>query len=292
MFIKSLRTQFYIMIHQIGFQLSFLVVLLCGMINTAFWLLSNYGGIKEEGIDVAEAFLLNYYSPIVDEFSVISLFLLMLPYCFSGLKNRNLRIDLLHIVRGGNRSYYTAGGVTAFCGTFLAFFLPLLIELLINQIFFSSTGWMANGSSIYGVNGGGGLVGTTINESIVINPGLCIIPIQIYIRHPFLYNTLYALLYSVFMGIASVMMYAVSLYMKKNIYLFFPMYILYFIILRIGDNVHMFVERMVECDFFKYFMVGNNMNLSYIYICSLTICMLIVSVILIIRKSVSDQGVS
>ncbi len=292
MFIKSLRTQFYIMIHQIGFQLCFMIVLLCGMINTAFCLLSNYGGIKEERIDVAEAFLLNYYSPIVDEFSVISLFLLMLPYCFSGLKNRNLRIDLLHIVRGDNRSYYAAGGVTAFCGTFLAFFLPLLIELLVNQIFFSSTGWMANGFSVYDVNGGGGLVGTTIISSEVINPGLCIIPIEFYIRHPFLYNTLYAFLYSAFMGIASVMMYAVSLYMKKNIYLFFPMYIFYFIILRIGDIVYMFVERMVECDFFKYFMVGNNMNLSYIYICSLTICMLIVSVILIIRKSVSDQGVS
>ena len=291
MFIKSFRTQFYIMIHQLGFQLCFMVVLLCGLINTALWQVSNYGGIKEDGIDVSEAFLLNEYSPVVGIFFMISLFLLMLPYCFSSLKNTNLHTDLLHIVRGDTKSYYAAGGATAFCGTFLAFFLPLLIELLINQLFFTSTGIMANGFSVYDLNGGGGLVGTIIDESAVVNPGLCMIPISLYISHPLLYNILYALLYSIFMGIVSLMMYAVSLYVKKNIYLFFPMYILYFVILRIGDIVYLFVERIIEYDFFRYFMVANNMDLSYIYICSLSICMLIVSVILILRKAVSDQGV-
>lgn len=292
MFFRSFRTQFYIMIHQMGFQLCFMIVLLCGLVNTAFWQVSNYGGIREDGVDVAEAFLLNDCSRVVDVFFMLSLFLLMLPYCFSGLKNRNLHTDLLHVVRGNTRSYYAAGGVTAFCGTFLAFFLPLLIELLVNQIFFTSTGRMANGCSIYDLNGGGGLVGTTIVESLVVNPGLCMIPIGLYISHPLLYNMLYALLYSTFMGIASVMMYGFSLYFNKNIYLFFPMYILYFVILRIGDIIYSFVDRIIAYDFFQYFRVTNNMDLSYTYICSVTICMLIVSVVLILRKAVSDQGVS
>lgn len=292
MFFKSFRTQFYIMIHQKGFQLCCIVVLLCGLINTTFWLGSHYGGMRECGIDVSEVFLLNDFSPVVNDFTMISLFILLLPYCFSGLKNRNLHTDLLHIVQGNSRSYYMAGAVTSFCGTFLAFFLPLLIVLLINQIFFTSTGCMANGFSFYDVNGGGGLVGTTIVESAVVNPGLCMIPIGLYISHPLLYNMLYALLYSVFMGIAAVMMYAVSLYIKKNIYLFFPMYILYFVVLRIRDIIYLFTDRMIELDFFRYFKVTYNMDLSYIYICSWIVCMLIVSSVLILRKSVSDQGVS
>lgn len=297
MFVRSFRTQFYIMIRQLGFRFCFMAVLLMGLINTELCLLlnfiGNFSGIKEDMMDASEAFLLNDYSPVVDKFFLISLFLVLCPYCFSTIKNRNLHIDLLHIVRGDIRSYYAAGAATAFCGTFLAFFLPLLIELLCNQMFFLHTGRLADGFSVYGLNGGGRLTGVTIDESMVVNPGFCLIPIGFYIRHPLFYNVLYAFLYSVFMAILALMMYAFSLYFKKNSYLFFPLYILYFLILRIGHIVYTITgERMIDVDFFCYFRVGNNMNLSYVYISLLTICIIIMSIVLIYRKAVSDQGVA
>lgn len=277
MFFRSFRTQFYIMVHQIGFQIAFIIVLLSGLINTACWLSLDY--IKGEGVDASGAFLLNYYAPVGDQFSMLSLFLLMLPYCFTGLKNRDLHIDLLHIVRGNNRNYYIAGALTAFCGTVLIFFLPLMIELLINQIFFTSTGMLADGFSIFGRNGG----------SLVWYD--CLIPIEGFIRHPFLYNTVYALLYAMFMGIVAVMMYGISLYLKKNIYLFFPVYILYFGINRIGDIVHSFVDPIIQYDFLVYFKVTCATG-SNIYISLVAIGMLMVSIILIRYKVISDQGVS
>lgn len=49
---------------------------------------------------------------------------------------------------------------------------------------------------------------------------------------------------------------------------------------------------MIDVDFFCYFRVGNNMNLSYVYISLLTICIIIMSIVLIYRKAVSDQGVA
>ncbi len=291
MFYKSFCTQFNIMIRQIGFQSCFIIVLLFGLTNSAYWLLINYKNPKESLIDVSEAFILNDHSPILDKFFLLSLLLLLLPYCFFNIKNRINKIDLLQIIRINTFSYYTAGSLVSFLGTLIAFFIPLLIELVINQFFFSNTGIMANGFTFYDLNGGGGLMGTTIISSSVINPGFTLIPISLYISHPLLYNTIYAFIFSCFMGIISYMMYTISLYVQKNIYLFFPLYIFYFLLLKVGDVIYIYVHPLFHFNFFQYFRITYNMNLSPHYICLLILFMLLFSSVLLHHKIYIDQGI-
>ncbi len=187
------------------------------------------------------------------------------------------------------KHYYFTGMLVSFLGTLVAFFIPLAISLFVNGFFFESTGILGSGFSIYEFNGAADIAGTNCNDTI-LNPGYCVIPIKLYMRNPQLYNVLYALMYSLVMGILASHVFQMSFYLKRNIYVIVYVYMLYYIALWLQEGLGRYYESIYELDLFSYITVSYNMNLRPYYLIGFVLVILIAAIPLYRHKKLEVLG--
>lgn len=286
---KNFKNQFNSMVTNTGFKICFFMVLLIAFANTFLLLIHGYGGYRGYLIDVSDTSLLNFYSPLVNIFHIISLCLLVLPYGLfnTGKNGMNGKLNKDNVI--SFKDYYFTGMLVSFFGSFVAFFIPLVISLIVNGFFFESTGILGSGFSIYEFNGAADIAGTNCNDTI-LNPGYCVIPIKLYMRNPQIYNVLYVLMYSLMMGILASHVFQMSFYCKRNIYVIAYVYMLYYIILWLQGSLGRYHESSYELDFFSYITVSYNMNLHPYYLIGFVLVILIASIPLYRYKKLEVLG--
>lgn len=139
---KMLAAQLNLMLHKRGFQISFTLVMLYVM----YIFVQLYWYRSMTDIDVFDySNLMAVHSGFLNESGERQLdtllfffpFIAVMPFSFSLYVDRSTRISDIVISRCGKRSYYFSKLFTAFTGSFLIFFIPLMISTVLTHIFYA-----------------------------------------------------------------------------------------------------------------------------------------------------------
>ena len=140
--IKSILTQTKIMLNKKGFMFGFSAMMMICLLEVVF---SSYGvtALRMEGdgfpgndpssvITSFEAFILCVPSGLLSYLELLFPFLCALPFSFSILTDKAANTDTLLCAYCGKRRYIISKITAAFIGSFLIFFVPLMINGCLN----------------------------------------------------------------------------------------------------------------------------------------------------------------
>ena len=139
--IKSILTQTKIMLNKKGFMFGFSAMMMICLLEVVF---SSYGvtALRMEGdgfpgndpssvITSFEAFILCVPSGLLSYLELLFPFLCALPFSFSILTDKAANTDTLLCAYCGKRRYIISKITAAFIGSFLIFFVPLMITAVL-----------------------------------------------------------------------------------------------------------------------------------------------------------------
>ncbi|MGN0165504.1 MAG: hypothetical protein ACI39R_04920 [Lachnospiraceae bacterium] len=225
MFFQHLKSRLFFMIQGTGFKIAISIIMVFCLCNTIFWAIysSNSDALYE--IQSTEALLIYEYSFFSQFFRLLVIFILLLPFSFSFYRDRRLGIKSVLQSKYGVRRYYVVNLITCFIGTFLAFFIPFMIEFGIDEILFTSDGITCSLGSRYSYNYGALVTGDNLGEN---DYGSGMLFRTLFIDYPQLYNLLYIVFFSFFMALLAVFVYSLSYWVKKySLILLLPLFIIY-----------------------------------------------------------------
>lgn len=218
-----LRTQLKLLFLKRGFWLSFGIMLTLAFLYPVYLLADCifYGN------DIS--FLYDrQYAYIFCERTVLSglLYLLvpvvaLLPFAASYAVDRRLHAYYALVSRRGLRSYFFTKAFCCMLGGFLVFFLPLVINILVNQLFWPVTfrNTMTNNMFDQYFN--------DIAETLAHSPDQATLFTRLWQTHPQLVNVLSAGLIGLLGAVSSLASYTCSLFVKRCTYFsIFPMLLL------------------------------------------------------------------
>ncbi len=202
-------------------------------------------------------------------------FIVVLPVAISVAGEQLNKIDTLWINRCGIRKYYISKMIAVFFMTFIVFFLPLMLELMLNVISFPS---QAHGN-LYGRN-------IYSEDYKAVEQYLFF---RLYYNYPLLYGIVMSSFFSVVSASLSVFTSAIAcIYYKYKAYLLLPAYLLVYLLDVIGawgknivGNNVILVNIMSWC----HSGIQKQHVLNVIYIC---IALCLVSAIIYINKAGRD----
>lgn len=275
---KRFATQLRLMQHSIGYQFAFFVILILCLSSTLQTAIAARELTSMEAPTPAFAFVLRSFASGNELFRQLYVFLLVFPFCLIPAKTVKLGMDSILITRTNTRTYCYTNLLTAFLGTFLCFLIPLLIQLLINEIVFPAN---LDPEWIYGYSGaevtGDNVFANTIQKGVPF--------LGLYIRHPNLYNVLYALLFSAFCGLFAMLVQSISAFIRRfSILLFLPVYLITFIQSRIDAAIlYQGVKQetpYLNCNMTDYVFIDSFYGKSKLYITALILTVIAVTVVL------------
>ncbi len=228
----------------------------------------------------AEVFILRSGTPANNVLAMIYVFLIVFPFGFVNSTEKRLHRNIIIQTRTSVPKYYNIHLLCSFITTFVCFFAPLLLSLLLNMTIFPSDGVSLSGESLYMYNESAAITGDNVFQNSVskgeIFPAL-------YINHPQLYNLLYAFFFSVFSGICGMFVNALSNFVRGwNILLLVPIYAVTWIqekldtVFSAGSTDSLYFN----CCMTDYFMIRSFYGKSALYIIILTLVLLIASLLL------------
>lgn len=164
-----------------------------------------------------------YYSRFFNTYMTLVPFLAVLPFAMSFIDdNKNQILPILQI-RSGIRVYYITKGVVCFIGGFVAFFVPLLINLLLNHFTFPNSGLTFIGD-LYDINFDPRVTGATL---IIDTKWPVMWFPRLFLASQEMYSLLFCVIFSVSMGIFGTFIYVVSFVFKKSkLLLLLPFYLI------------------------------------------------------------------
>lgn len=285
--IKVIKNQLKLLFFQKGFAIAFLVVMAVCMLNTG---LAAYHAMGEDilyQIKASEVFILNRDSNLNTYFFALYIFILLFPFAFQYSKDRQLKITSLVQIRATSRQYYISNAICCFIGTFIVFFVPLILHILLNQIIFPSNGIMASGVAKFDAAYvaqlvGGGFVKEPIHAGIPF--------LKLYLMHPQLYNVAFALFFSAFCGILAVFIQSLSLWIKTyNVILLVPLLALTQIQKRLETYSEYALDINMCFQMNEYFKVFGEFGQSLVYLVGLLFVIITTSCLMILMKIRQDQ---
>lgn len=147
--IKSILTQTKIMLNKKGFMFGFSAMMMICLLEVVF---SSYGvtALRMEGdgfpgndpssvITSFEAFILCVPSGLLSYLELLFPFLCALPFSFSILTDKAANTDTLLCAYCGKQRYIISKITAAFIGSFLIFFVPLMINSCLNYLIFDNS---------------------------------------------------------------------------------------------------------------------------------------------------------
>lgn len=246
-----LPVQLRIMFNKKGFQISFTIMMLLSLFGVLYSIYKPHAYVLTEGCDLSfvkaiDESIMNEFSPVNKILRFIFPFVAVLPFAFSVYNDRSTRIFELQLSRSSVKKYYFSKLATALIGGFLIFFIPLLINSLLNNLFFADSvidifhpdySKMSLGENTY----------ITDNDFMVSlaawSPRLC---------------ELFSItLISLFGGACSMLAFSVSLFIRKiAVLIFIPAFVFVYAL----DTV----ESMILSKFGYYYFKLNPLNYSII----------------------------
>ena len=203
------------MFHKKGFQISFIImtVLSCGL--PIYYMLKNI--IKENDISNSVsnqyAYIFNAHSPI-SAFAIYFIpILAIMPFSLSYRSEKKLNYSPTVMIRTGIKKYYTTKAFACFIGSFLVFFVPLTLNIILNQIFMPETNINVIGQTLSALIREDYSGNTSYIEHYSSFPLLIL-----FLKHPQIYNLLSIFLMSLFCGISGLFSFAISLKIRNYIY--------------------------------------------------------------------------
>jgi hypothetical protein len=280
----NILTQFKIMLNKKGFIISF-----CFMI--AFSLYSYLMGVFElNGLDrylcrgVEGQFLLNFLNSNSEIWCSIYPMIIILPFCFSVIIDKEIHINDLMIVRGSRKKYYISKAVVAFIGAFLICFVPLIINNFLNSVTFydgvTNISWVQKLQEQYSAD----LLGT----NVIVNTKYKIVPlVGLYVRHPIIFNYVWALFVSTVAGFISVFVFACSFYIKRyTVFLFLPFYLIITVLGKLTPSLS--TNNYISFNFEQYIQVNSLYGRSYSLLWMFIGFLLLIAILLIRREYKKD----
>lgn len=207
-------------------------------------------------------------------------FFIVLPFGFSYIDEKNAGVDMYIQTRGERRTYYISQLITCFLGTAFVFLIPFLMNVILNGIMFPITGnsYIAT-TYAYDTNWVNAIVGygqKTTNGWILKS---------LAIAHPQWYNVFYVFILSIASGVMGMLVYAISVLVKRNRlvvliinYLLFKVLEVFSKLVGTGDDGRYnfdFVDYLCN----GYFVEGRN----YLFFILFLIAVLVISIVVVAK---------
>lgn len=271
MFIRTLRARLALMIKQNGFIASMTLMLVFSAASFVY----NAAGFR--GSDISAIVDGYHLLATVPEshyrgfFEMLFPFLAIMPFCFSYMTDRDRNNICAYAVRGGRTNYYLSSAATAFAGSFIIIFVPLLIDLLLNVTIFPLNSMLDHTNS------------PTFSIAHINEVWTHYIGASLFVSHPFLHCLLWVLIPSLFSGIVGVFVYSLSFFVKRfKILLFLPFYGIHYVLSTLGEDFY-YIKYICHLERFETF------EISMKYFFALCIAMTAASVVIITIKIKSDE---
>lgn len=215
--IRCILTQTKIMLGKKGFMFGFTAMMIICLGEV---LISAYGvtAFRMEGdgfpgndpssvISSFEAFILCIPSGLLGYLELVFPFLCALPFSFSLLTNKAANTDTLLCAKCGKGRYVISKICAAFMGSFLIFFIPLMINDVLNYLVFDNS----MGADLFDPNwrfNGFGVMRETDFPNAPFGDLLA--------ASPFMYSALHAFMFSLMAGAFGVLALACSVFCGRN----------------------------------------------------------------------------
>lgn len=275
--LRNISTQTKIMLNKTGFKASFTIVMVFCMAEVV---MNSFGVKYMRGLDdgfvgndpssvitTFEAFMLCEPSNMLSFIRLLFPFLCALPFSFSLLTDKLTNTDVLFCAYGGKGRYVVSKAAATFIGSFVIFFVPLLIQLGLNYMIFDSS----MGADIFNPNwnfSGWGVMRATDYPCAPFG--------NILARSPFLFSLMYCGMFSLMSGVFGVFALACSVFCRRNKVMSFAAGFLVLNILQYADDYAMngdIDEKYTVLDPFSYITFyyhggayGLNYKLFYIFL--------------------------
>lgn len=259
--LRSVWTQTKLMFNKKSFMISFtLMMIIC----TAEVVFNAYGitimRSDDDGfvgndpssvVSSFEAFILCISSNLLNYIELLFPFICALPFSFSILTDKIENTDTLLCAYSGKRNYIISKIVAVFIGSFVIFFVPLMINDILNYLIFDNS----MGANLFNSNwrfNGWGVMRATDYPNAPFGDLLA--------ASPFAYSALHAAMFSLMAGVFGVLALACSVFCRKNKVIAFAPGFLIINILQFLENYNM--NSSIET---KYTAVDPFLYVTYYY---------------------------
>lgn len=289
--INIIRSQVYLMTKKKIFWCMFYVVLLLVLLSYIVTI-SRFIGMDMNSVERAPSvFILNNDSEHVwgkDYLKLIFPVVITCAFVLTGYEERNNGSDRLIVSRCGNKNYMIGKVIACFISAFIILFIPLLINLILCAVTFSNNTKTSYGI-IYGEEfcynvGLERFICKDADYSYFGNYGLpCI---NLFIKHPYIYNFVAIIGYCCFGGVLAVFAYSCTLWVKKyKVLILLPAYMFMYIMSNINN---MLLIDKTELDLYKYVTIGISASRK-IWVAVLWVVVMFIFVIGMVYKKLQED---
>ncbi|MBD5087893.1 MAG: hypothetical protein HDT30_03605 [Clostridiales bacterium] len=192
-----------------SFQFVFWGLLLLG-IGMPFYYVIKYWGYYEYALPSADSLYIgNGDSMQWNYIMALFPFLITLPFGFSYLDEKKAGVNLYLQTRGNRKGYFYGQLLACFIGSAMVFFVPFLINVMLNGILFPITGnsYIATRYA-YDWNWSAAITGAGTGNGWFLK--------SVAIAHPQVYNFIYVCIIGIAAGIMGMLVYAISILVQRN----------------------------------------------------------------------------
>ncbi|NLB21302.1 MAG: hypothetical protein GX829_10925 [Clostridium sp.] len=208
---NNLKAHFTLMVSTRAFKVSFTMVFIMAMLSYLY----NLYEVRNTDINQMKSaytfFILNESSRLLKYFEVLLPIIVVFPFVFSYLDDKDLKAFPYLLSRQTKRSYFTSKYIISIFGGFLIIFLPLMINLILSTFTFplnNNTHWGGYNYLSYEE--------IILGTSRAINTRFSGLPyLKVFLFSPTLYNILFVLIASIFASALTSFAFAFSMFLQK-----------------------------------------------------------------------------
>lgn len=214
MFFHTLQLQIFQLFHRKHFLILFTVILFyCLLCNGVYiW---EYLHVDYQCLTSASSIYVgNERVFLYDVLKILFPLLVAIPFATTAVSDRATGVLPSVMSRTSLRTFYTTKLIACFIGGFLLFFIPFLINVLINHISFPSSLYLDQITQFNPL-----AIERFFSDGTPYQASDSYLFSSVFYWSPFFYNFIYIVIYSAFSGICSSFCYSTGLFVKKYQYL-------------------------------------------------------------------------
>lgn len=254
--LKSVKTQCKIMIHQKGFQFSFLLILIYCMISYIYIVHSNILGNNTNPsaqtlyfMSANESYAGNINAPFWKIFAMVFPLIVAFPFSFSYIIDKKTGVNTSILLRVNKIQYYWGKLITSFIGGFAIIFIPFFINMILCLITFPHNHNTYLG--IYYFDSYSDLILGTVDSVDTVAKGLAFY--KVFLFSPLLYNILYLFILSAFSGVLAMFTDCISYFVKNiKILVMLPPYLLFVLLRTLGTAYNSHSDKFINFNIMDY----------------------------------------
>lgn len=288
--LSAIKWQLKLMINRLNFKIAFTIMMIIAVASPVFfaangWLLELE---KSTTVDKTYAFILWDEYPMSSMLSYLLPIISILPFSVIHFTNRQLNSTSVYMTRLGVKKYYISQAISSFIGSFIIVFLPLIINITLNNIFFIETKTDYFDRKFFNM-----IENDVPKQHLNYTDHPYAIPFaKFFFSNPIIYTIITALLLSLFIGLCGLLAYSISFKVKKyGIITAAPMAIVFYVGLKNkaywGSTIP--TKRFVNYNVLDYFVINGAPGRNYLMLFLFGLSILCISIVLIYLKIQSEQ---